>query len=69
MNGSVHLLSEEPLENILMQYANVFQGMGCLAGEYEPEVDQTVTPVQVRQRKIPLSTKDDVKAKLWKNNV
>ena len=64
MNDSVHLVSEEPLENIVMQYANVCQGIGCLHGQYELEVDSTVTPVQVRPRNISLSLKDDVKAKL-----
>ena len=47
-----------------MQYANVFQDIRCLPGEYELEVDPSVTPVQVRPRNIYLSMKDDVKAKL-----
>ena len=64
MNDSVHLVSEELLENIVMQYANVFQGIGCLHGEYKLEVDSTVTPVQVRPRNISLSLKDDVKAQI-----
>ena len=64
MQATVHLVSEEPLENILMEYEKVFQGIGCLPGEYELEVDPTVTSVQVRPRKIPLSMKADVKAKI-----
>ena len=48
MNESVHLVSDEPLENILMQYENVFHGIGCLPGEYDIEIDPSVTPVQVR---------------------
>ena len=64
MNESVHLVSEEPLENILMQYDNVFHGIGCLSGEYDLDIDPSVTPVQVRPRKIALSIKEDVKAKL-----
>ena len=49
----------------------MFQGIGCLPGEYELGVDPTVTPVQVRPRKIPLSMKADLKAKwiLWKKKV
>ena len=64
MNESVHLVSDEPIENILMQYENVFHGIGCLPGEYDIEIDPSVTPVQVRPRKIALSMKEDVKAKL-----
>ena len=33
-NESIHLVPEEPLENILRQYANVFQDIGCIPGEY-----------------------------------
>ena len=64
MNESVHLVSDEPLQNILTQYENVFHGIGCLPGEYDLEIDPSVTPVQVRPRKIALSMKEDVKAKL-----
>ena len=64
MNESVHRVSDEPLENIIMQYENVFHGIGCLPGEYDLEIDPSVTPVQVRPRKIALSMKEDVKAKL-----
>ena len=48
ISETVHLVSEEPLENILREYENVFQGIGCLPGEYEQEEDPTVTPVQVK---------------------
>ena len=60
----VHLTAEEPIENILVNYEDVFKGVGCLPGEYNLEVDPTVTPVPVRPRKIPLSMKEDVKVKL-----
>ena len=64
MNDSVDLVSEEPIENILMQKQNVFHDIGCLPGEYDLEIDPSLTPVQVRPRKITLSMKEDVKAKL-----
>ena len=64
MNESVHLVSDEPIENILTQYQNVFHGIGCLPGEYDLEIDPSVTPVQVRPRKIALTMKEDVTAKL-----
>ena len=41
ISETVHLVSEEPLENILMEYENVLQGIRCLYGEYELEVDPT----------------------------
>ena len=65
ISETVHLVSEEPLENILREYENAFQGTGCLPGKYELEVDPTVTAVQVRPRKIPLSMKADVKAEIY----
>ena len=64
ISDTVHLVSEEPLENILREYENAFQGTGCLPGKYELEVDPTVTAVQVRPRKIPLSMKADVKVEI-----
>ena len=40
-------------EQILRDYADVFEGLGSLPGEYDIEVDTTVSPVQNRPRKIP----------------
>ena len=57
MIESVHPVSEEPLENSLMQYDNVFRGIGCLPGEYDLGIDPSVTPVQARPRAIGLSMK------------
>ena len=48
VNDSVHMVADEPLENILAEYDSVFKGIGCLAGEYDLEIDESVTPVQVR---------------------
>ena len=62
----------EPLENILAEYDSVFKGIGCLPGEYDLEIDESITPAQVRPRKIPLSTKEEVKTKrhtdIWKKS-
>ena len=64
VNDSVHMVAGEPLENILAEYDSVFKGIGCLPGEYDLEIDAFITPVQVRPRKIPVSTKEEVKTKL-----
>ena len=42
----------------------MFKGIGCLPAEYDLEIDESITPVQVRPRKIPLSMKEEVKTKL-----
>ena len=64
VNDSVHMVAGEPLENILAEYDSVFKGIGCLPGEYDLAIDESVTPVQVRPRKIALSMKEEVKTKL-----
>ena len=61
VNDSVHMVADE---NILAEYDSVFKGIGCLPGEYDLAIDESITPVQVRPRKIPLSTKEEVKTKL-----
>ncbi|KAK2177618.1 hypothetical protein NP493_589g01018 [Ridgeia piscesae] len=58
------MVADKPLENILAEYDSVFKGIGCLPGEYDIETDESITPVQVRPRKIPLSMKEEVKTKL-----
>ena len=63
VNDSVHMVADEPLENILAEYDSVFKGIACLPGEYDLETDESITPVQVQPRKIPLSMKE-VKTKL-----
>ena len=64
VNDSVHIVADEPLENIRAEYDSVFKGIGCLPGEYELEIDESITPVQVRPRKFLLSLKEEVKTKL-----
>ena len=64
VNDLVHMVADEPLENILAEYDSVFKGIGCLPGEYDLAIDESITPVQVRPRKIDLSTKEEVKTKL-----
>ena len=49
---------------MIMQYEVVFQGMGCLPGDYHIEVDPTVPPVQHLPRQVPLPLKDKLKEKI-----
>lgn len=40
---------------IKAEYADVFTGDGCLEGEYKMEVDNTVKPVQLPKRRVPVA--------------
>ncbi|KAL5489020.1 hypothetical protein EMCRGX_G018062 [Ephydatia muelleri] len=51
-------------EQILRDYADVFEGLGSLPGEYDIEVDTTVSPVQNRPRKIPYKLRSATETKL-----
>lgn len=51
-------------ETILRQYADVFEGIGCMPGEHKIQVDSTVRPVVHAPRKLPVALKDDIKKKL-----
>ena len=42
----------------------MINGLGCVPGNYDTDLDPYVRPVRNRPRKIPLSMKTDVKAKL-----
>ena len=53
--------SDDPL---IMQYKDVFQGMGCLPGDYHIDVDPTVPPVQHIPRRVPVPLKDKLKDKI-----
>ena len=45
VNDSVHMVADEPLENILAENESVFKGIGCLPGEYDLEINESITPV------------------------
>ncbi len=51
-------------DEILRQYPEVFQGEGSLPGKLHLQVDETVEPVQIPVRRVPLALKDRVKAEL-----
>jgi hypothetical protein len=64
LTESVCLVGERNLDDLLNEYEDVFTGMGLLPGEYKIELDDAVSPVQVRPRKIPLSMKADVEQEI-----
>ena len=51
-------------ESLLEQYPQVFEGIGCMPGNYHLTIDSSVKPVVHPPRKIPLSMKGKVKPEL-----
>lgn len=60
----VNLVSDAGIEDILHSYSDVFEGIGCLPGEYNIELQPNAIPRQCHDRKTPLSMKADLKEKL-----
>ena len=50
--------------SLLKHFPEVFQGVGCMPGEYHLTVDPSVMPVILPPRKIPLALKDKLQAEL-----
>ena len=50
-------LNNKPMEKekILHEYRDVFEGLGCLPGEYNITVDQSYTPVVHAPRRLPIA--------------
>ncbi|XP_045541431.1 uncharacterized protein LOC123722914 [Papilio machaon] len=51
-------------EKILHEYKDVFEGLGCMPGEYKIAIDKSVRPVVHAPRKLPVAIKEKVKNKL-----
>ena len=49
---------------VLREYTDVFEGLGCLAGNYRIEIDTTVKPVVHPPRRVPCALREDVKDEL-----
>ncbi|KAL1252058.1 hypothetical protein QQF64_019854 [Cirrhinus molitorella] len=65
------IVTEEPgkddmwsMDNIKKDYADVFQGDGCLEGAYTIEADPKVTPVKLPKRRVPVALMAPLKAEL-----
>ena len=43
--------------DLINEYKDVFEGLGCLPGEYKLTIDETVTPVKQAARRIPVCEK------------
>lgn len=62
---SVSSNSEHTTESkIFRDYFDVFEGVGCMPGQYKIEINKNIKPVVHAPRKLPLALKDSVKAKL-----
>ena len=57
MVNAVNTITEKD-DCIIAQFSDVFQGFGCLAGDYHIDVDPSVKPVQHLQRRVPLALKE-----------
>ena len=51
-------------EHILNNFSDVFEGLGCLAGEHEIRIDESVKPVVHAPQRVPISMNDQVKTEL-----
>ncbi|XP_063630684.1 uncharacterized protein LOC134801996 [Cydia splendana] len=51
-------------EYIFHEYNDVFEGLGCMPGEYKIEIDSSIRPVVHAPRKMPVALKDSIKEKL-----
>jgi len=52
------------MPDLIKQYPDVFQGFGCLDGDYHIELDPSVSPVQHVPRRVPVALKQQLKEKL-----
>ena len=59
---TVHHTTQMP--DLIEQYADVFQGLRCLDGDYHIELDPSVSPVQHVPRRVPIALKQQLKEKL-----
>lgn len=60
-HDAVKALSEQDLVH---EFKDVFEGLGCLAGDYHIEIDPTVRPVQNAPRRVPVPMKDKLYDKI-----
>ena len=60
----VNLVTDGDVNDIIESYNDVFQGVGCLPGEYDIKLKENAIPKHSHNRKTPLSMLDDLKKKL-----
>jgi len=57
-------VQQAELCNTLESFADVFQGLGCLPGDYHIEVDPDVRPVQHMPRNVPVAVQQELRQRL-----
>ncbi|UYV68177.1 K02A2.6-like, partial [Cordylochernes scorpioides] len=50
--------------NLLDKYKDIFEGIGCLQGEYKLETDPTIKPIKQAPRRVPITLRKELKEKL-----
>ena len=50
--------------DIIDQYRDVFEGLGCLGKEYHIEMEPAVSPSQQAPKRVPVALKEQLKEKL-----
>lgn len=59
--GLVKRMDDVQIEtDVLKDYEELFNGLGCLPGKHHIQIDQTVTPVVHAPRRIPVALRDRV---------
>ena len=51
-------------DTVLREYPDVFEGLGCLAGDYRIQIDASVRPVVHPPRRVPCALREDIKGEL-----
>jgi len=57
-------VQQAELCNTLDSFADVFQGLGCLPGDYHIEVDPDVRPAQHMPRNVPVAVQQELRQRL-----
>ena len=51
-------------DNIIQEYSDVFEGLGCLSGDYHIQIDKNIKPVIHAPRKVPVAIRDTLRDEL-----
>ena len=54
----------EASNNLLVEYKDVFEGLGCLQGDHHIDIDQSIPPVQHASHRTPVALKKKLKQKI-----
>ena len=61
---TINVVNAAQSTDLIDQYNDVFEGLGCLKGNYHIELNSSVSPVQHVPRRVPVALKEQLKAKL-----